>query len=513
VIDGFADQPSVCPGDQLVLRVSTDAPAFRVEFYRCGADLAPLGHTDWLDGAWAPPHLPYHDWGRPNEGLRGEELPAWTGYPLPVPAGWPPGVYLAVFIEGDGRGRRRATGAEAYGDGRGRRRATGAEAYPASGPSAGPAGAADPPPRIGGPDARSGRCLFVVRAATPSVRILYKLPLLTYHAYNEVLARATDPDGVRRGWCLYTLPSPDELPRQVPPSVSVRRPGGGTGGTPWDVFNFDPFDRSSPRQTFAHWDAPFLAWLERAGYQLDYCTDLDLHEHGLTAAGDGRAGHRLLLSAGHDEYWSEAMRDHAERFVRDGGNIAFFGGNTCWWRVSFDPSDSAPGSGDGVHRFRRLDNWPDRPENMLTGVSFRNGGERDRDDHPLPVGYQVQHADHWVYAGTGLREGDCFGDRPDEYLVGYECDGAHFDRGDLARGRPARPTGEDGTPDGFTILGVGDTSPSGWGFGNRAATLGLYTADGSGTVFTAATTDWPRVLAAGSPAVDRLTRNVLDHLG
>ena len=465
MILGFAEQSSRCPGEQLVLRVSTDAPTFRVEFYRCGADLVRMGGSDWLDGAWAPLHLPHQDWGQPNEGLHGEQLPAWPGYPWPVPAGWSPGVYLAVFVEGDGHKRPRASAP------------------------------------VRGPDGRSGRCVFVVRAATPSARILYKIPLLTYHAYNQVVCQPREEASGHRGWCLYTLPSRNELPRPAPPSVSVRRPGGGTGGTPWDMFNFDPFD-PTPRQTFAHWDAPFIRWLERAGYQLDYCTDLDLHRDGLDGRRDGLAGHRLLLSAGHDEYWSEAMREHAERFVRSGGNIAFFGGNTCWWRVSFDDAFS----------LRRLDNWPDRPENQLTGVSFRNGGERDRDTYPLPVGYQVQHSDHWVYAGTALRDGDILGGRADEYLVGYECDGAHFDRADLARGRPVRASGEDGTPDSFTILGVGDTSHSGWGSGNRAATMGLHTANGGGTVFTAATTDWPRVLAAGSPLVGCITHNVLDRL-
>jgi hypothetical protein len=42
--------------------------------------------------------------------------------------------------------------------------------------------------------------------------------------------------------------------------------------------------------------------------------------------------------------------------------------------------------------------------------------------------------------------------------------------------------------------------------------MGLHTP--GGTVFTAATTDWPRVLAAGrSPEVEQLTHNVLDRLG
>jgi hypothetical protein len=294
----------------------------------------------------------------------------------------------------------------------------------------------------------------------------------------------------------------------------VRRPGAATGGTPWDLFNFDPFD-PTPRQTFAHWDAPFIAWLERAGHRLDYCTDLDLHRCPPRRCHSGNGtgpSHRLLLSAGHDEYWSEPMRAHAERFLAGGGNIAFFGGNTCWWRVSLDGEhDGEPSA--AATSFRRLDNWPDRPENQLTGVSFRNGGERDRDEHPTPVGYRVQHADHWVYAGTGLRDGDVFGAAPDEYLVGYECDGAHFDRAELSKPRPVRPTGEDGTPPGFTILGVGDTSASGWGHGNRAATLGLYATAGGGTVFTSATTDWARLLAAGSQPVETITRNVLDHLG
>lgn len=457
VINGYPDQASLLPGDDLVLRVSTDAPEFRVEFYRCGAQLRPMARSPWLAGTHAPPHLPFQDWGQPGVGLHGEELPVWPAYPIPVPAGWPSGVYVAVLVEGDGQHLPRRA------------------------------------PDRRGVDARDGRALFVVRGAAPRASILYKLPLLTYHAYNEVAHHPRGEGKTQGSWCLYTLPEPGELPR-LPPSVSLRRPGGGTGGTPWDTFNVDPFD-PTPRQTFAHWDAPFVSWLERAGYQVDYCTDLDLHRDA-----DLLDGYRLLLSAGHDEYWSEQMRDHAERFVAGGGNIAFFGGNTCWWRVCFD----------GEATFRRVDNWPDRPENSLTGVSFRNGGERDFDDHPLRVGYRVQHDDHWVYAGTGLRDGDVFGDRPGEYLVGYECDGAHFDRADLAHG-PVRPSCDDGTPAGFTILGVGDTDPSGWGLGNKAATMGLHT-DG-GTVFTAATTDWPRVLAQGSPAVERITRNVLDRLG
>jgi hypothetical protein len=447
VIQGYAEQPSPRAGAHVVLRVATDAPRFRVELYRCGESLVPCSSSDWFPGRNAPPHLPFQDWSRPNVGLNEEPLEAWPAYALFIPKSWPSGVYVAVLVEADEDGRDRS----------------------------------DPDRTT--PDARNGKALFVVRPAGGTAPILYKLPLLTYHAYNQA-----------GSWCLYTRPESES----VPAGVSLHRPGGGTGGTPWDIFNVDPFD-PTPRQTYVHWDGRFVAWLERMGYAVDFCTDVDLHREGH----DLLAPYRLLLSAGHDEYWSDAMRAAVDGFVRAGGNVAFFGGNTCWWRVVF--SDDVT--------FERVAFWYETgsPENTTIGVSFRNGGERDRNDFPIPVGYRVQRADHWVFAGTGLRGGDVFGDRPEEYLLGYECDGAAFDRVDLEAGRPVRPTGTDGTPLDFTILAVGDTRPSGWGLGNAAATLGLFTA--GGTVFNAATTDWARVLTSGTnPVVERITRNVIDRL-
>jgi hypothetical protein len=440
VIRGYAEQPSPRPGDEVVLRVATDAPRFRVELYRCGHSLEFLNRSTWFVGQDAPLHLPYQDWGR--------QPPApWPAYPLPIPESWRSGVYVAVFIEGDENDRERA----------------------------------DPDRTTA--DARDGKALFVVRSSGASAPILYKLPVLTYHAYNEA-----------GSWCLYTWPELQRPPR----GVSVHRPGGGTGGTPWDFRNIDPFDPTL-RQTFVHWDGRFVGWLERAGYAVDYCTDIDLHRDGQELL----APYQLLISAGHDEYWSDEMRNAVDGFVRAGGNAAFFGGNTCWWRVVFRDEVT----------YDRVAFWHEtgQPENSTIGVSFRNGGERDRDDFPIPVGYRVQRADHWVFAGTGLRDGDVFGDRADEYLIGYECDGAHFDRDDLDAGRPVTASGHDGTPLDFTILAVGDTRPSGWGFGNAAATLGLFTA--GGTVFNAATTDWARVLTSRTSAiVEQITRNVVDRL-
>jgi hypothetical protein len=85
VIHGFPEQPSVGPGERLVLRVSTDAPAFRVVVRRYGAHRRPVWRSGWWEGRHAPPHLPHQDWGRDDAGLRGEPLSGWTGYPSRTP--------------------------------------------------------------------------------------------------------------------------------------------------------------------------------------------------------------------------------------------------------------------------------------------------------------------------------------------------------------------------------------------------------------------------------------------
>ncbi len=467
MIQGYPDQPSVCPGEVLTLHVSTDAPRFHVDFYRQGATLAYRWSSASHAGQNAPPHPPFQDWGEAGTGLDGERLPPWPAYSFGIPADSPSGVYIAMLVEGDRNG--------------GVIRA----------------------PEAHTPDARHSKALFVVKQADSRSRapILYKVPLLTYHAYNQATPEPYDPATRRGGWSLYSVPDSDQLQAAVPPVVSLHRPGGGTGGTPWDLFNRDPFD-PTPRQTFVHWDAGFIAWIEALRYRLDYCTDLDIHnDREQRLLGE----YELLLSVGHDEYWSAEMRANVDAFLQSGRNVAFFSGNTCWHQIAFDDRFtvrrlhpwSAPGSVPG-------------PENEMTGVSFRNGGERSV-DHLIPLGYRVQHARHWVFAGTGLRDGETFGNGPDQHLVGYECDGAEFDIGRLKRGLPALPTGRDGTPADFTILGTSDLSQGGWGLGNMAATMGVHSPNG--TVFTASTTDWARVVAGGrAPIVEQITRNVIDRL-
>lgn len=385
----------------------------------------------------------------------------WPPYGFAIPAGWPSGVYIAHLEVPGGLPAQAAMEAAA--------------------------------------------ALFVVRGRRRG-GMLYKLPLATWHAYNH-----------SGGGCFDHNP-----PRsQEPPGsrLSFQRPGGGIGGPTWGVP--DHYDASSPRHTFAHWDARFIGWLARNGYAPEFCTDLDIH-----ADPELPWRYRLLVSAGHDEYWTEATRDAVEDFVARGGNAAFFGAKLCWWRVHLVDHGAAMVCHQGGAHGAWDQWWPPggagRPEDALSGASHRHGGGWC-DGPRSSAGYIVQQPGHWVFEGTGLARGEAFGQSTWPPLVGHECDGAPLDWFDSATGTALLSAWADGdgTPDGYELLAA---SPLGrrWqelpprerfaaGQGVHAATMGVFCR--GGTVFSAGTTDWAQVLGcARDRKVERITRNVLDRL-
>ena len=287
------------------------------------------------------------------------------------------------------------------------------------------------------------------------------------------------------------------------------------------------FDRPQASQ-FAQWEGPFVKWAESNGYALDYCTNLDLEFHP-----ELLRHYKLILSVGHDEYWSGPMRDNLEKYIGDGGNVAFFSGNTCCWQVRTEDNGGALAcwkqnfGDDPVYKtsdHRTLTSlWShylvNRPENSLTGVGFLWGGyHRSHGQFMDGSGaYTAHRPDHWLFAGTNLKRGDAFGAKlPGYKTVGYECDGCELEWKD---GLPF-PTHTDGTPKGFEVVA---TAPVRWApddcewyekwqkgrTGN--AVIGTYTR--GGTVVTVGSTDWSHGLRGNDPNIIRITKNVLDRLG
>ena len=106
-----------------------------------------------------------------------------------------------------------------------------------------------------------------------------------------------------------------------------------------------------------------------------YATNADLEQHP-----DVLDGCRLLLSVGHDEYWTWGMRDTVEAFVAGGGNVAFLSGNTCYWQVRIE-GDVMVGY---KHRHAEDPVQSDAHDDDVGGPDHRPAGDRAdrRDVHP-----------------------------------------------------------------------------------------------------------------------------------
>jgi hypothetical protein len=337
--------------------------------------------------------------------------------------------------------------------------------------------------------------LFVVRSGAPRAPLLLTIASNTYQAYNNV-----------GGKCFYDYVS---TARQHAKVLSFERP------LPIDWFG-----------NFYIWDQFFVSWLEAAGYEVDYCINGD-HD----AEPDLLGHYKANLRIGHDEYNSRDECLQLQEFVRQGGNLILFGGNCFYHEIELR------------HEQRQIycskpyyHDWPtpEKPETSYLcflddlrqrtiGVfytSYINTKTADPHVFQAPTTedwgyYRVADADHWVFAGTGLAEGDEFG--REDSIVGVEADAADIE---FVDGRP-RYTGSDGVSPEYRIIALAKCiAPDGRmlvreggkeGLAECYGTVAINESEFVGTVFNAATIEWGHGLYREG-VVAQITRNVLDRL-
>src|SRR5438093_1870504 len=202
-----------------------------------------------------------------------------------------------------------------------------------------------------GPEAGKGRLVpFIVRA--PPGRksaILVQSSVNTWQAYNNW-----------GGKSLYASRSTDGVAAN---RVSFNRPY----AIPYTGGGQSPFD----------WEIHLARFLESEGYDVSYTTDVDVHRDPSTLL-----GHRLVISNGHDEYWSKEQRDGFEAARGAGVNLGFFGADQGVWQVRYEdaertvvgyksPNDPENDPARKTVQFRQL--TPPRPECELEGVGYEHG--------------------------------------------------------------------------------------------------------------------------------------------
>ena len=224
-----------------------------------------------------------------------------------------------------------------------------------------------------------------------------------------------------------------------------------------------------------------LGWLEREGYKYDLYADYQLHGNVLNLD-----AYRVLILGVHPEYWSEAMYRVVKRWVFErGGRLVYLGGNGLNCKVEFQ---------DGGTAMRCLNQWPAGYESRfhyqveseanLLGVVYSDAGAM------TSAPYEAVAADHWVFAGTGLKRGDVFGTRILHQRYGEGASGHETDK--ISASSPQN-----------TVLLAKGLNPD-----NGGAHLAYFETPSGGAVFSAGSITYPTGLLC-DPTVSRIAANVL----
>ncbi len=277
-IEGYASELSYVAGESVTLCCSTNARQFSVEIARVGGTREIVWSDNAVEGVL-----------QPTPERASEHGCGWSAsVQLTVPEHWRSGYYEVVLRAVDEETGR----------------------------------------------SEESLAFFVVRhsgSAHPKAPILLVLSTNTYNAYNDWggpslytgAVRASFQRPMARGF----LRKPEPYLR-YPNLDDVHDPEHERFRAWADLHGLARWSGSSG---WYQWERLFVQWAERAGYTIDVAVNADLERHPEVVD-----GYPMLVSVGHDEYWSWGMRDTAESFVERGGNIAFLSGNSVCWQVRFE---------------------------------------------------------------------------------------------------------------------------------------------------------------------------------
>ncbi|HEY7779223.1 MAG TPA: N,N-dimethylformamidase beta subunit family domain-containing protein [Ktedonobacterales bacterium] len=205
---------------------------------------------------------------------------------------------------------------------------------------------------------------FVVRNDANHAPLIFQAAIMAYQAYNAF-----------GGYSLY---SGLEYPGTGNPTMTYA-----------DRAYVVSFDRPHTANVYAglgpqaRWELNFVPWLEKRGYNMSYLTDIDTDQNPSLLI-----GHKLIVFAGHDEYWSTAMRQNVTNARNAGVSLAFFVANDVYWHARLGTSPLGPGRLVICYRDTTLDplaastpseatvRWRDAPlnnsEDSLLGERYLN---------------------------------------------------------------------------------------------------------------------------------------------
>jgi hypothetical protein len=239
-----------------------------------------------------------------------------------------------------------------------------------------------------------------------------------------------------------------------------------------------------------------LAWLEREGFAYDVYSDAQLDDGTLDLA-----RYRVMIISAHPEYWTRRQFERTADWVdKAGGRFLYLGGNGLNCEVEYPgpglmrtrshnaATDGRLGMPDPADPTRWLDSRfhrsTGRSEATLLGIATTETGIM------TAAPYRAIQASHWIFEGTGLRDGDVFGRASLHERVAGGASGHETDKM-----TPSSPAG--------TVLLAKGLNPDDGG-----AEIVVRETPSGGAVFSVGSIVWPASLLVDD-AISTITRNVI----
>ncbi len=340
--------------------------------------------------------------------------------------------------------------------------------------------------------------ILTVRDDDSTADVLYLVPDTTYQAYNNYGGRST------YDWNSNGTNTVAGATRAV--KVSFDRPY----QQAW----------SGQRDWYSYSDLRMVSWLESQGYDVTYAAVSDLERDPSTVL-----GYSAVISGGHDEYYSTAMRN-ALRAARDSGVSLFFSGaNAIYWQIAFEANPVTGTANRIIRTYKSVQSggpdpqgptstWRDpsganQPENGLIGAMY--AGDSDFTYYPLRVSAAEGQDLVWRHTSVAeLSPGQTAS--IGQGIVGWEWD-ARVDNG----AEPPGVTTLASSPvNGNLIQGNGSHVQP----GSTVVHVTKYTAASGALVFASGTNHWNRGLGwdmsgDGEPniTIQQASVNVLADMG
>ncbi len=236
-------------------------------------------------------------------------------------------------------------------------------------------------------------------------------------------------------------------------------------------------------------------WLEREGFDYDLYGEGHLHD-GLLPLDS----YKVLIIAVHPEYWSREMYLAVKKWVFErGGRLMYLGGNGLNCEVVFAPDgtmrclsnlhslhgEMGGKASDGSQYESRMHRTLESEANLLGVVCTETG-------IMTAAPYRVIDASHWIFEGTGLKNGDLFGEKTLHERIPGGASGHETDK--RSASSPAN-----------TVLLAKGTNPNEGG-----SEIVVHERDHGGAVFSVGSITWVPALFVDDP-VSTITRNVLER--